>query len=236
MLGLGKGLGFNLNGVHATCLPRNFQGERGPKSQEWFLQPEDDELYTLRNSDGGTVLEIANGSSKNYTAVQGWTRDPDKGEQLWRLERRSRTSTEIASVFGNTPPFNTSEISLENILADVGREWRPIEYVTLLEGFRTRILLDSGWINKERGQHDYIDFVKGTQSAVHTRAGERIGVPGVRVLFGVVEGAIRGEKRAYNWALTQDLCSVIFLDPQTGREYTARGLELKGFSPTSVSC
>lgn len=56
----------------------------------------------------------------------------------------------------------------------------------------------------------------------------------MKVLFGVVEGEKMGVKQAYNWLLTQDLCSVIFVDAQTGREYTARGVDLEGFSPTSV--
>ncbi|KAG9051678.1 hypothetical protein FS837_000067 [Tulasnella sp. UAMH 9824] len=256
MLELGQSL--MKNGVQATCSARNFQGEQGLANQEWFLQPEDNGWYTILNSGSRTVLEIVDGSSKNRTAVQGWARDPEKIQQLWRLDRRSRTSNEIANILGNSPPFNASGVTLENILADVGREWRPIEYVTILEGFRTEILLDSGWMNQglaPRGQHDYLDFVKGTQNAVQTKAGERIGVPvsdaphtsipealvvtdfqGVKVLFGIVEGETKGEKRAYNWTFTQDLCSVIFLDPQTGREYTTQWTELEGFSPTSVHC
>lgn len=130
-------------------------------------------------------------------------------------------------------------------------------YVTLIEGFRTKILLDSGWMNRglaPQSQHDYLDFVRETQNAIQTEGGDRIGVPvgdvplsnaealvltdfqGVKVLFGIVEGETKEEKRAYNWTLTQDLCSVVFLDSQTGREYTARWLELEGFSLTSVHC
>lgn len=65
---------------------------------------------------------------------------------------------------------------------------------------------------------------------------KQVAFQGVAVLIGIVEGNVAGEQdtRVYNWYLTQDLCTVVFLDARTGREYTARGLDLEGFQPTKV--
>ncbi|KAG9018678.1 GTPase-activating protein S13 [Tulasnella sp. 427] len=225
--------GANGNGAQVTCTRSLVGSTLGRACQVWNLVEQDPGWYTIQNIMSATSLEVANGSSANRTAIKGCSLSPAKEEQLWRLERRSRTSTEIFNILCNTPPFHPNGLGIQTQGINANTE-----YITLLDGFRTRIFLESGVLGKglaPRGPFQLLDFVKKTQEAVRTAGGERLQVPGVAVLIGIVEGETMGEKRAYNWYLTQDLCTVAFLEPRTGREYTARGLDLEGFRPTSAA-
>ncbi|KAG8917505.1 hypothetical protein FRC01_002402, partial [Tulasnella sp. 417] len=57
-------------------------------------------------------------------------------------------------------------------------------------------------------------------------------IPGFGVLFGIVYGATPNERKAYNWYLTDDMLSLVFFDPQTGKEYSSGALDASGFVPT----
>ncbi|KIO17539.1 hypothetical protein M407DRAFT_12312 [Tulasnella calospora MUT 4182] len=225
------------NGVQACCSIRDLKSPTTRTEQEWLLNEQDDGWFILQNSRTGTVLEVANGSSANRTAIQGSVYNLAKEEQLWRLDRRSRTPAEIFNILCNTPPFHPDGAGVQRVQASTGPSGKPIEYITLLDGFRTSIFYEAKVMNQglaPRGSYRYMDFVEKAQEAIRTKGVQRVPIRGIAVLIGVVEGETMGEKRAYNWYLTQDLCSVAFLDAQTGREYTARGLDLEGFRPNSV--
>ncbi|KAG8916526.1 hypothetical protein FRC01_003011, partial [Tulasnella sp. 417] len=57
-------------------------------------------------------------------------------------------------------------------------------------------------------------------------------IPGFGVLSGIIYGEARNERKAYNWCLTDDMLSLIFIDPQTGKEYTSAALDVSNFAPT----
>lgn len=57
-------------------------------------------------------------------------------------------------------------------------------------------------------------------------------IRGFAILFGMVYGEARRGPKAYNWYLMNDMCSLVFFDPQTGKEYSVAGLDGFGFEPT----
>lgn len=59
-------------------------------------------------------------------------------------------------------------------------------------------------------------------------------IDGYAVLLGVVYGEMKGHRMTYNWCLAPDMSSLLFFDPQTGKEYGPAALDRLGFSPTFV--
>ncbi|KAG8939703.1 GTPase-activating protein S13 [Tulasnella sp. 424] len=114
----------------------------------------------------------------NRAAVQGWDYNQAKEEQLWHLERRSKTPAEIVNILCNTPPFRPNGEGIQRI--NVGPPGKPIEYVTLLDGFRTQIFLEAGLLGQglaQRGYDQHMNFAEKTQEAIATKGGQRIRVP-----------------------------------------------------------
>lgn len=66
-------------------------------------------------------------SSANRAAVQGWDYNQAKEEQLWHLERRSKTPAEIVNILCNTPPFRPNGEGIQRI--NVGTSGKQIESV-----------------------------------------------------------------------------------------------------------
>lgn len=80
---------------------------------------------------------------------------------------------------------------------------------------------------------DYDLFLIKTKDKVHSWARDLfpVEIRGFGVLFGIVYGEAKKELKAYNWYLTDDMFSLIFFDPVTGREYSAEALNGSGFEP-----
>lgn len=80
---------------------------------------------------------------------------------------------------------------------------------------------------------DYDLFAIKSKAEAHSWAKDAfpVEIPGFGVLFGIIYGETKKERKAYNWYLTDDMCSLVFFDPQTGKEYSAAALDRSGFEP-----
>ncbi|KAG8902660.1 hypothetical protein FRC01_009518, partial [Tulasnella sp. 417] len=57
-------------------------------------------------------------------------------------------------------------------------------------------------------------------------------IRGYSILFGIIYGEARKGPKAYNWYLSPDMCSLVFFDAQSGKEYGPAALDGFGFEPT----
>lgn len=77
-----------------------------------------------------------------------------------------------------------------------------------------------------------VGFPMVNQLAPTMRSTQSPQILGFGVLFGIVYGEAKKGPKAYNWYLMTDMCSLVFFDPQTGKEYSAAALNAFGFEPT----
>ncbi|KIO16956.1 hypothetical protein M407DRAFT_33397 [Tulasnella calospora MUT 4182] len=151
--------------------------------------------------------------------------------QLWTLDRVSRTGSETKAIFESWKP-------------DVGgRITQPHATQTELPPeLRPSLWKDAKLIERpvRPGIFDYNDFVIKRKEALSTRiikGGLHLGIrTGPRSLrsFGIIYGEAKKGRKAYNWHLTHDMCSLAFFDAQIG-EYSLAALDKFGFELTFIT-
>lgn len=211
-------------------------------NQEWHISAELGTRYnTIECVRSHTVLEIADGNPENGTPVtcsprtdvhhhrvlhRGDHHHHDGDHQLWGLERVSRTHQEIQALIRSWK----SELPghLVHPFAD------DVQYLILPNKLRATIYDATRLLHQpvRKGTFDHGDFALKVKDAVKTWARDRFRIDGYSVLFGIIYGNAPKGPNVYNWYLSPDTWSLVFFDPQSGKEYTASALDASGFKPT----
>ncbi|KAG8941221.1 hypothetical protein FRC04_004673 [Tulasnella sp. 424] len=191
--------------------------------QEWRIGKTSAELFTVHCEHNNTFLDIV--GLGQLHAVLGSVRIPGREEQLWELERVSRTGQEIRKILSDWKPDLASRI-FEPYPDDA-------QYFVLPYELR-KSLLDRAGISRQgyiKYAFDYHDLVIKAKDSISSWARGRFAASGYSLLFGVIYGEAERGPKAYNWYLASDMRSLAFLDAQTGKEYTTAALDEFSFQP-----
>ncbi|KAG8894067.1 hypothetical protein FRB99_001532 [Tulasnella sp. 403] len=192
-------------------------------NQSWDLVDKDG-YYSIQNAKTKTCLELKDGSLDNGAQAQCINYIGGDDNQLWFLDRRSRTPNEIQYV-----------LQAKHLLSDLFEPPNDngTQYLILPSRLREDIYTSSGLDKSIRrpGAFDYENFVIKSKDAVASWVRDNIALDGCGALFGIVYGSLRGGRYSYNWTLTKDCQSVVFFDAYTGDEFTTTTLEQLGFRP-----
>lgn len=216
------------NGSKVVGWPRVL-GSPGRSSQEWRIEERELDYHTIQCARTDTFLEILGGNSTNCAGVTcSEAADQEWDHQLWRLELISRTGTEIKSIFKSWKP-NIGPLLLQS-------HDKSSQYFVLPNQPRQDIWKKAGLLRQPLRSHffDYDNFVICMKDAVTLWATNRFqaDVRGYSVLFGMIYGEARRGPKAYNWYISRDMCSLLFFDAQSGKEYSPAALDGFGFEPT----
>ncbi|KAG8941219.1 hypothetical protein FRC04_004671 [Tulasnella sp. 424] len=218
--------------------------------------------YTLKNHRGGTYLDLEAGKRENGSRVCGYPRTLEDGgrrNQEWRIIEQDidedtldntlnsyyriqniHTDTYL-EIPGGNPSMDTIVACSTKIDGGDHQLWiielpygDDAEYFVLPSELRRTIWDGTNLQSQKIRRHvfDYDDFVIKAKEAVGSWARGRLRDDEYSVLFGVVYGNARRGPKAYNWYLSNDLHDLVFLDSQTGREFTPAAMNAFGFEPT----
>ncbi|KIO23021.1 carbohydrate-binding module family 13 protein [Tulasnella calospora MUT 4182] len=198
----------------------------GRLHQEWIISPEVYGYHTIQCAKTKTFLEILDDKPENATHVVCSPEANDKDHQFWELERVSRTVQEVKAMIQSWKPD-----LLNRLVQPYGDN---VQYFVLPNKLRDTIWDGTKLLRQpvRTGTFDYDDFVIKVKDAINTWARDRLRKDGYSVLFGIIYGQDRRGSKAYNWYLSRDMGSLVFLDAQTNREYTTTSLDNLGFEPT----
>lgn len=197
-------------------------------NQRWRLVQCAPHYHTIQNFHTNTYLEISGGNPANGTKVTCSSAPLERDHQLWILDRVSVSGQEIGALLQQWKPDLLTRLLLPR--------GEAAEYFVLPSVLRREL-----WEQTKLQQQpvrpylfDYDVFVIKCKGKVHSWARDAFPAEsrGFGVLIGIIYGAAKEEPRAYNWYLTDDMCSLVFFDPQTGKEYSAAALDGVGFEPT----
>lgn len=199
----------------------------GSLNQEWRIVEHIPHFYTLQCERTNTFLEIPGGNSANGTKTTCSAAASEKDCQLWQLDRVSRSGVEIRAIVEQWKPELLPRVLLPH--GDAA------EYFVLPGAFRRALWEQTNLQRQQVRPHmfDYDIFVIKSKEVVHSWARDTFPaeIPGFGILFGIIYGEARKGPKAYNWYLTEDMRSLVFFDPQTGREYSTAALDDFGFEP-----
>lgn len=198
-------------------------------NQEWRIVEHAPYYYTLQCAKTNTYLEIPGGNSENGTKTTCSNAALKMDHQLWILDRVSRSGQEIRSIIERWKPGLLSP----RLFLPHGE---TAEYLGL-PAIHCRSLWEKTNLQRQPIQplfFDYDLFVVKSKDAVHSWAKNTFPAEtrGFSILFGSIYGDAKKGPKAYNWYLTSDMCSLVFFDPQTGKEYSAAALDELGFEPS----
>lgn len=202
--------------------------EHGSPNQQWLLAETTPVYYTIQNARRHTYLEVLEGNPANGTKVTCSSAAVRKDHQMWILDRVCASGLEIRDIIQKWKPD-----LLPRFLLTHGE---AAEYFVLPCVLRRSLWEQANLQRQPVRSHlfDYDLFAMKAKTEVHSWAKNAFQpeIPGFGVLFGIIYGEARTERKAYNWYLTQDMCSLVFFDTQTGKEYCAAALDRSGFEPT----
>ncbi|KAG8902412.1 hypothetical protein FRB99_004515 [Tulasnella sp. 403] len=180
--------------------------------------------YCIKNVGMQTYLHLQNGSSENNVEAQISSFTEGNDNQLWFLDRLSRSADEIRSILRGNPIM--SEVSDQTITY-----YDNVQYLVLPNRLRESAYSISGLEKRMRreGLFDFEDFNIKLRDAITTWGNDHIALDGCRILFGIVHGSCEGQLYPYSWTLTEDCRSVVFFDAYLGKELTAASLGELGF-------
>jgi len=195
-------------------------------NQRWLIQHRNNGFYSVQNAQCGTSLELR--SMENGTPSTCSTFVEGHNEQLWALEKGSRTVQEIIRILGDWNEALLTRLSHPHSL--------ETHCVLLPDDMRKSVWEGSGLRTQlVRPQvFDQDQFVIKAKEAVISTFRDQMKSNGYGVLFGIVYGQAKRGPNAYNWYLTSDLEHLVFFDPQNGMEYTTTTLDKRGFKPSFV--
>ncbi|KAG8895458.1 hypothetical protein FRB99_000575 [Tulasnella sp. 403] len=161
-------------------------------------------------------------SSDNGAEAQCASYSEGDDNQLWFLDRRSRTPDEIRCI-----------LQANSVLSDLFEPSSDdkAQYLILPRRLREGIYVSSGLDKRIRRPEvfDFEDYVIKSKDAVTSWGRDNITLNRCGALLGIVYGNHRGGRYSYNWTLTNDCQSVVFFDAYTGDELTTTSLEQLGF-------
>lgn len=211
------------NGAHVAGYPR----VEGSLNQEWRIVEQACHHYTLQCHQTTTFLEIPRGDSASGTKITCSNATPERDCQLWILDRLSRSGPEIRAIIEQWKPELVPRLLLPH--------GDSVEYFIPPRVVRQHLWEKADLQSQQVRLHlfDYDVFVIKSKEIIHSWARERFPteIRGFGILFGIIYGEAEKGPKAYNWYLTEDMRSLVFFDPQTGREYSTAALDEFGFEP-----
>ncbi|KAH8101213.1 hypothetical protein BXZ70DRAFT_934980 [Cristinia sonorae] len=186
---------------------------RGGDSQHWYIRPDEGGSVRFCNSVTETYLDLNQGTSSKGAVIAGWLwvgYGPSRFNQLWRLERVSRTGEEIREQLKSHPSIGQELMIRRPNAIFIVPPRAILQEIYKQSGLKSTRL--------RKGLFECDDFAFGLKAAVATWADKNLGADGFSVLCGMMFVDSRHGSHAINWTLSDDTSnpSLLVVEPQDG--------------------